>query len=175
MLTFSGWWIHTLSLRLRIQEEDDLLPEVVLKRELYGMPLLSTVFQRIYRLYILSGWKFFQRVPNKFSSSQPNLNWWNQQVSWVWNRMLSQNPYQYTDWTCIICQIALIYKSMKTLYKYWQNERVRWEIVTPRKPMSTKAGVTISHDTLSAAQLRHAIRGRGLIWSGNVDCDITYK
>ena len=24
-----------------------------------------------------------------------------------------------------------------------------------------------------AAQLRHAIRGRGLIWSGNVDCDIT--
>ena len=58
----------------------------------------------------------------------------------------------FSTWIIILFKILIA----TTLYKYWLPERVTWEIVTPRKPMSTVdigfRGVTISHVTLSGSQ-----------------------
>ena len=61
------------------------------------------------------------------------------------------NPYHVIT-TCI--------HSM-SLHKYWLHERVTWEIVTPRKPMSTEAVITTCIHTMP---LQHT----SILWRRNM-------
>ena len=59
----------------------------------------------------------------------------------------------------MFCYISVLL--VATFYKYWLHERVTWEIVTPRKPMSTEAKLRLTlvlrGDNLLCYPLVHSI------------------